>query len=443
MQLNQQLEADNSSVSCNEEIQGSAIVTPARVAADGTSDELGLDTALTNRVSNKYNHEYFQPLRWGIDSLYLSFVGSLHTDQENKLDRLKKLAQSDQLSDQAQAQFPVNNHIFEVKDKGTGMFPYILEDNCFRIQLSRQRAKSMPMAYVKISSEYLTHKSIDDVVNDLTSVLDVLGVLESRPKTSRIDLFLDFASNEDMDSWHRDAWVTRSEKIHQYAIKGEFSGWSIGMGSGMSARLYNKTLEIITSNKGYLIPLWVEAGWNKNNSVWRLEFEIKRDVLVQFDVQALNVTLDNLNGLWSYATTDWLKLTIPSAGDTNRSRWPIHPLWAYFSSVDFATQGGELSRHFTEQRIPSNQRLFDYGFSAISSFMAREGITDLLEGVEAYYRGLSDHINNRAINAGASFEDYLEERVAVKAKRFNSILNKQLVEDQLTSDEYRRYSDGE
>lgn len=429
--------------SSNPEIQDSVPDLDARAAAAGSGAELELDTSPTNRVSNKYNHEYFQPLRWGIDSLYLSFAGSLHLDQEHKLDRLKKLAQSDQLLDQSQAQLPVNNHIFEVKDKGTGMFPYILEDNCFRIQLSRQRAKSMPMAYVKISSEYLTHKTVDDVVDDLTAVLDMLGVLESRPKTSRIDLFLDFASNEDMDSWHRDAWVTRSEKIHQYAIKGEFSGWSIGMGSGMSARLYNKTLEIMTSNKGYLIPLWTEAGWSKNHPIWRLEFEFKRDVLVQFDVQDLSVTLDNLNGLWSYATTDWLKLTIPSEGDTNRSRWPIHPLWAYLSSVDFATQGGALSRQFSEQRVPSDQRLFDYGFSAISSFMAREGITDLLEGVEAFYRGLSHHLNNRAMNAGASFEDYLGERIAVKAKRFNSILNKQFVEDQLTSDEYRRHSDGE
>lgn len=425
------------------EMQGEGLSPPARAAADGVSNSPALDTAPTNRVSNKYNHEYFQSLRWGIDSLYLSFAGSLHTDQENKLDRLKKLAQSDQLADQAQAQLPVNEHIFEVKDKGTGMFPYLIEDNCFRIQLSRQRAKSMPMAYVKISSEYLTHKKVNDVVQDLTAVLEELGVIESQVKVSRIDLFLDFASNENMDSWHRDAWVTRSEKIHQYAIKGEFSGWSIGMGSGMSARLYNKTLEILSSNKQYLIPLWIEAGWNKNNPVWRLEFEIKRDVLVQFDVQSLSVTLDNLNGLWSYATTDWLKLTLPSAGDTNRSRWPTHPLWGYLSSVDFLTQGGELSRQFSEQRVPSDQRLFDYGFSAISSFMAREGITDLLEGVEAYYRGLLHHLNNRAMNAGASFDDYLEERIAVKAKRFNSILNKQLVEDQLTSDEYRMYSDGE
>jgi len=425
------------------EIQGSAIDTPARVAADGSSDELGLDTSPTNRVSNKYNTDYFKPLRWGIDSLYLSFSGELYLDQEAQLEKLKKLAQSDQLSDQAVAQLQVNDHLFEVKDKGTGMFPFIIEDNCFRIQLSRRRAKSMPMAYVKISSEYLTHKGVLEVVEDLRSVLYMLGDIGSLIKVSRIDLFVDFVSSENMESWDRKAWVTRSESINQYSVKGEFSGWTIGMGSGMSARLYNKTLEILTSKKQYLEPLWKQAGLDGVAPVWRLEFEMKRDVLVQLDVQALNTTLDNLNGLWSYATTDWLKLTIPSEGDTNRSRWAIHPLWAYLSSVDFETSGGVLSREFTKQRIPSDSRIFDFGFSAISSFMAREGITDLFDGVEAYYRGLCDYLNNRAANGGVSFEGLIEERVAIKAKRFNSILNKQSAENVPTAEDYRKASNGE
>lgn len=415
----------------------------ARVAALEESDAPALDTSLTNRVSNKYNTDYFQPLRWDIDSLYLSYAGSLHSDQEAKLDKLKKLAQADQLSDQAVAQLQINDHIFEVKDKGSGMFPFTIEDNCFRIQLSRQRAKSMPMAYVKISSEYLTHKGVSEVVDDLSAVLSVLGEVKSQPKASRVDLFVDFASNENMESWHRDAWVTRSEKINQYAVKGEFSGWSIGMGSPMSARLYNKLLEIEDSKKYYLLPLWIAAGWNETTPVWRLEFEMKRDILSQLDVQALSTTLANLSGLWSYATTDWLKLTIPSESDSNRSRWTIHPLWVYLSSIDFETSGGVLSREFTAQRIPSDKRLFDFGFSAISSFMAREGITDLFDGVEAFYRGLCNHLNNRAANGGASFEGFVDERVAIKAKRFNSILNKQAAEDTLTSEEYRKHSDGE
>lgn len=405
--------------------------------------EVELDTPPTNRVSNKYDPDYFQPLRWGIDSLYLSFAGSLHLDQEAKLERLKKLAQTIQPADQATAQLQVNEHIFEVLDKGARLFPYALEDNCFRIQLSRNRAKSMPMAYVKISSEYLTHKSVNDIVSDLTSVLSVLGVLESPPKVSRIDLFVDFASNEDMESWKRDAWVTRAEDINQYSVKGVFSGWTIGLGSPMSARLYNKLLEIVTSKKGYLVPLWNEAGWNGETPIWRLEFEFKRDILSQLDVQALSVALQNLNGLWSYATTDWLKLTIPSETDTNRSRWPIHPLWICLASIDFETTGGALSREFSPQRVPSDKRLFEAGFSVITSYMARGQVTDFYEGLRGFCRDLYAHFDSRAIVLGTTLGDFVEERVSVKARRFNTILNKQISDYELLKEEYRKQSGGE
>lgn len=425
-------------------IQDSGNDTPARAAADGSDPELGLDTTPTNRVSNKYNNpEYIQPLRFGIDSLYVSFAGELHSDQQATLDKLKKYAQSEDIYEQSLAQLELNDHLFEVKDKGTGMFPYVLDDNCFRIQLSRNTAKSMPMAYVKISSEYLTHKTVLDVMSDLNSVLSQLGDVQSQAKVSRIDLFVDFASNENMDSWHRDAWVTRSEKINQYSVKGNFSGWSIGMGSGMSGRLYNKTLEILTSNKQYLEPLWKQAGWDGVTPIWRLEFEIKRDVLVQFHTQELSACLSNLNGLWAYATTEWLKLTIPSESDTNRSRWPIHPLWGYLSSIDFETSGGALSREFTAQRVPSSKRLFIFGFSTISSYMAIEGIVDYEQGIKAYAKGLYEHLNSRAVGKGATFEEYVEDHVAVKGKRFNTITNKAQQSYEDLKEAYRKASDGE
>ena len=61
--------------------------------------------------------------------------------------------------------------------------------------------------------------------------------------------------------------------------------------------------------------------------VWRLEFELKREVLTQKGLSKLYQVLNHLNGLWSYATTEWLRLTLPSDDDKTRSRWPIHPLW--------------------------------------------------------------------------------------------------------------------
>lgn len=99
------------------------------------------------------------------------------------------------------------------------------------------------------------------------------------------------------------------------------------MGGVIGARLYDKLYELVTSHKGYLIPLWRDAGRLEGEPVWRLEFEFKRDFLSQKDLIPLKDTLANLNGLWSYATTEWLKLTIPNENDDTRARWPIHPMW--------------------------------------------------------------------------------------------------------------------
>ncbi|PKO93939.1 MAG: replication initiation factor [Betaproteobacteria bacterium HGW-Betaproteobacteria-1] len=405
--------------------------------------EAELDTSLTNRVSNKYNPDYFQPLRWGIDSLYVSFAGELHPDQELRLERLKKSAQSDQLREQALSQIELNQHIFEVKDKATGMFAFILEDNCFRIQLSRARAKSLPMAYVKISSEYLTHKSPDSIVDDLRQTLGFLGAVDYTPNISRIDLFVDFASSEEMESWGRHAWVSRSGDVDQYSVGGVFSGWAIGLGGAMVARLYDKLLEIVSSNKGYLVPLWNKAGWNGQHRVWGMEFQFNREILRQLGIKTYPDAVANLNGLWDYACTEWLRLTLPSETDQNRSRWPLHPLWGYISAIDFDTQGGSLSREFLAQRVPSDQRLFDHAFSVLTSFMAREKITDFYQGMEALNTALYHYLNNRAMNAGASFDDFVDERVAVKAKRYNSILNKAEADELDAAEAYRKLSDGE
>lgn len=419
-------------------------IAPAREAADAMRTNSELDTSPTNRVSNKYNSEYFKPLRWGVDSLYLSFTGELFPEIEARLEQLKKLAQSEKTSEQGFSQFEALSHIFEVKDKATGMFAFTLEDNCFRINFSRARAKLMPMAYVKISSEYLTHETADSIVEELQQLLGQFGIVGSSPSVSRIDLFVDFGSNENMESWVRHAWVTRSEKIEQYAVNGMFSGWSIGLGSPMVARLYDKILEIIKSKKDYLIPLWEEAGWNGDSRIWRMEFQFNREILRQLNIKTYQDAKHNLSGLWSYATTNWLRLTLENPEDSNRSRWALHPLWGYISSIDFETTGGSLSRTFSAQRIPSDHLLFAHGFSVLSSFMAREGVTDYGAALELYCTRLYHYINNRSMDDGASFDDYIGERVAIKAKRFNSILNRQKSADLDRSvDDYRRLSDGE
>lgn len=400
----------------------------------------------SNNINNTHNvSSEVKFLKFGVDSLYVSYQGNIHPYIDQQLSELKKQAQADRQGEQAKAQFSIGNHLFEVKDKGSSMFRYVLEDNAFRIQLSRPN-KSVPMAYVKISSEYLTHKLPADAEKHLYELLSQLGDIESVAHVSRIDLFVDFVSFQNMEAWPREAWVTRASSVNAYSVDNRFTGWAIGLGGVIAARLYDKLYEIIKSNKGYLIPLWQSAGWKEGEPIWRLEFEFKRDFLKQKGLITLSEILSNLNGLWSYATTEWLKLTLPNPDDQTRARWPIHPMWQALSSVDWETSGGELQSRFSNARTPNQNAALDRAFSGLTTYMAINKQSDYELAIHPFFEALYHHINNLAMNIGTDFDHLIKEKVTYKARLFNSMdvnadISEHYIDEEI--DAYRKASDGE
>jgi hypothetical protein len=382
-------------------------------------------TAPSNTVpGNSNSGDYFKLLRCGVDSLYLSYRGELFPHVQERLAKLKQLAQHPEGDRQALAQYGIAGHIFEVKDKGSSVFPFVMEDGAFRISLSRA-SKHTPMAYVKISSRYLLSVTPKAAEAHLRGLLEQLGTLSESAHVSRIDLCADFVCYDDMESWGREAWVTRAKRIDAHSIAVNFTGWSIGLGGDISCRLYNKLLEVIVSHRDDdLFPLLRACGWLQGEPLWRVEFQYMREILGQHGVVDLDRVLANLNGLWSYATTEWLRLTLPSQDDYTRSRWPLHPLWGYISSIDWETSEGPLTRSFQATRVPEDGRVFSLGVSSIASYMAKHGITDYSDGLDRYWADLYVHLQNKGTLMGQSAEDYLREKVRLRGREFNTILNR-------------------
>jgi hypothetical protein len=404
-----------------------AVQPPARTHAERVADgrmhgEDGKGSSPTNREPYNSNNDYFQLLRFGVDSLYLSYQGDIFPEVQERLTKLKQLAQHSEADQQALAQYSIAGHIFEVKDKGSSVFPFVLEDGAFRIQLSRS-SKKLPMAYVKLSSRYLSSVTPKEAEAHLRKILNELGTLTDLAHVSRLDLCADFVSHVSMESWGREAWVTRGKNIAAYAVADQFTGWTVGLGGVIACRLYNKLLEIVESGRADLIPLWLAAGWQAGDPIWRVEFQFRREVLAQHGLVRLDEVLANLNGLWSYASTEWLRLTIPNPDDQTRTRWPVHPLWGYLSSVDWETDGGPLSRSFQASRLPDDKRIFSLGASSIASYMAKHGLTDYGDGLDRYLYDLYNHLQSAGHFMGQSAADFLLEKVRLRAKEFNTILN--------------------
>lgn len=301
---------------------------------------------------------------------------------------------------------------------------------------------------MKLSSRYLCSITPIEAETHLRHILSELGILSDYAHVSRIDLCADFASHENMESWGREAWITRGKKIDAHAVNEKFTGWSIGLGGKISCRLYNKLIEIHTSGRTDLIPLWKEAGWQEDEPVWRVEFQLMRDVLAEHGLISLDAVLANLNGLWSYASTEWLRLTLPNPDDQTRSRWPIHPLWGYISSIDWQTNLNTLSRSFQATRIPEDKRILALGISSMASFMAKHAITDFDEGLDRYLLALHQHLQISGEFLGLSAEDMILEKVRLRGKEFNTILNIDEAEQERLKIEragkgYRKTSEGE
>lgn len=432
------------------QMQGAEIAPPVREAADGASAATALGTPPCNTVPSNYNSRTFKSLRYGVDSLYVSYPGVIAEDWDLKLANLKEQAQSEDENQQALAQVVIGQHIFEVKDKGKGRFSYVLVDNSFYLQASNGRSKALPMAYVQISSEYLAHVGVEQAEKSLQFIVNTLGLVKEPANISRVDLFVDFCADLKMDSFNPlQSWITRTQSIDLHYRYNQFSGWSFGMGGDIGARLYDKTLEVEKkSKKFYLHEFWSAEGWDSQQVVWRMEFEAKREVLKQLGIYKLNNLLELQAALWLYLTQDWLRLAIPSLTDSNQTRWPNHPLWDDLSQVFNQEKEQQKLKRFSTARLPEDERLFVHGLGGITSFMAREGIYDLGEGIGEYLHQAKDYHDNKAGVQGAGMETYIDRKVKSKNRRFNSINNRennfsdkhQVI---VNASEYRKQSGGD
>jgi hypothetical protein len=387
-------------------------------------------------------------LRNGIDSLYLSYTGELYDDMEERLKDYKHDAQSRHPMEKAKAVWVIGEHCFEVKDKGSCYYPYILENNAYRIQFSSAKAKQLPLAYVQLRSDWLTHKGVIHCKTELENIIGTFGLIEAYENVSRCDLFVDFVAEVDLEQIQLAQWVTRSKRHGTFHVDKVFTGYTFGLGGDISARLYDKTEEIKKSGKIYLYDLWRDKGWKEGQRVYRLEFELKNRVLTEHDAKTIDKLLYRAGGLWRYCLLNWLKLTIPNVADDTQSRWPLHPLWVELADIEWQGSFEGVSIPARTTRIPPDSNLFEAGLSGLTSYMAIHQLDDYEEAIPKFIFDAAHYHNEKSHFTGVDFHTYMEEKAALKGRRYN-VINQKLHEKQVESDlrrsqeAYRKASDGE
>ncbi len=360
-----------------------------------------------------------RPLRHGVDSVYLSYPGGIDRHVAVMLQELKELAQSVDDRLQSGGAYYNGDHIFTVLPRGRGRFAYVLEDNWFRLELSNASANVLPLAHVQVRSEYLTAVGVDEALSTLNALIPEFGEASGPATLSRIDLFVDFTTALDLTSLPGDHWVKRCRKRDIHEDRDYVTGMTFGAGNEVSARLYDKTRELLKSGKEYLKPLWAAEGWEEGQTVWRMEFQVRREGLPDELKGPASDAVPLLGLLWRYLTTEWLRLAIPSGTDDTRTRWPVHPLWEALAGVfDVPPEAAPLVR-VTKTRAPGDDAIFKAGLWGLTSFMAREGITQLDHGLGEFIQALQVYHDGPEAAEARNLAQYLDKKARAKARRYN------------------------
>ena len=323
----------------------------------------GVDTL----VLNAYLTENGKPVKRDLDDTLAA-----------TLDQWKKQAQAESEPSVTPWQFNGFSLLMAPNGASRGQYPYMLKTHHLTLYIAT--GKFNGIASVRLSSEYLW--ASPSLLHTIVEVNSFLYEIFNDPmylQVSSVDLCADVAGWHDITTLDRRMnFVSRSRKRagyhdpdiqtpqHDASLVDHSSGlaqtgFDFSKRGVMSCTIYDKTREIEKSGKLWFCDLWAARGWRPDDGpVWRDEFKYKRQALhelQQGDLHGIENAYDlaeHLPLLWAYAAghvgggadglpDGWLRCVLPSS-DSNRARWPTHPVWAVVQSA--YTVPLEVPEHF-------------------------------------------------------------------------------------------------
>lgn len=185
------------------------------------------------------------------------------------------------------------------------------------------------------------------------TMLEQMGCIINKDdgnRVSRADWAFDFYSprfsrDNSVDMFKHIVMHSSVKKFLAGGSGDKFETITIGVRStSLQIQVYDKTREINeVSGKGWMYDLWLANGWEPEDGeikdVWRLEVRMGGDYLKERQANTPDSFNEHIEELVTEALVSH-RLTTPSETDSNRRRWPLHPLWA----IAYQQVGAECMR---------------------------------------------------------------------------------------------------
>lgn len=298
--------------------------------------------------------------------------------------------------------------------KGTSGYRYHVQTAEMHLFIQcRRDPKSSPNVYVSINARTIWTYGVTGAVGRLLALMRDLGpVRVDRIQPSRVDMAVDVLAPAGFSFDHlRSALVAKSRKLHPWIDGDVLETFYVGEGkSPIQLRVYQKGLEIVKKDKLWFLPLW---GLDKPDGVWRVEFQLRRNMLKAYGIDSVEELQAKAGGLWRMLAEEWASFRLHN--DTNTTRRSVEPWWAVVQGC--APAFGDVvdvERRKLVDVVGSVDRIVSSVSGYLKSFAARVGardvdvaLMDLMHRVKLHLESRGDFaqaVAVRAVRAGVPDE---------------------------------------
>ena len=108
----------------------------------------------------------------------------------------------------------------------------------------------------------------------------------------------------------------------------------------------------------------------------------------------------------------------------HQTRWNNHPLWSDLAAVNWTNQQASPLSRIRKERIPTDESFFVNGLGGLTSFMASHGITELDEGFGEFLAQAEHFHEHKGRTQGKGLKHYIQDKVTAKARKYNTLDNR-------------------
>lgn len=232
-----------------------------------------------------------------------------------------------------------------IQRTGTKKYPFVLSMGDIKLMFSNHKADAQqPNCRIEIGSVSCWDPGWFFLTNRLLSWIRVYGGQVREQKVSEfhitVDIFgLRFTASEFADIRR---WICGAK---EYRIAGKYRTPNyIALGKGnFMLRIYDKIGELLDGSPKdiFFRDLWTrKLNALPPEDVTRIEFQIRREVSKELEINTIQDLRDKMNGIWQYCTAQWSRFTAipvsePDRINKNHQRYDTSDLWLFVQSVRF------------------------------------------------------------------------------------------------------------